>query len=146
MMTLMSGRRPTGPETLSAIDLAQLRVAGRHFDGVDRAPELRFVTIPPPRNEETIDEVAEDGDDDDDDEWDDGNLAAHMLSVWEVHVDGEHRYDVWIHHGDNGTLFAAGTTEPLAGRVQSTWMTPDLMADSPYAEELDAAMHAVGVW
>ena len=133
--TLVRGRTPTDPAALSALELEQLRLTGRHFDGRDRPGALRLVDqpIPPEDLEEDID-------------WDDGNLAAHLLSAWEVHEDGVHRFDVWLHHADSGTLFVAGTTEVVAGRCQSQWMTPGLAGPWPHAEPLDAAMHAVGAW
>ena len=44
------------------------------------------------------------------------------------------------------SLFVAGTTEMVAGRVQSTWLLPDVMTPWPEAPELDAAMKRAGVW
>lgn len=132
-------RSVTSPDQLAPLELEQLRVAGQRFDGVDRAPELRFVELP----------VAQNNDDDDDDEpdIDEGCFASSgMLAVAKVYVDGTHRYDLWRIDPDAASLFVVGTTEVVAGRCQSTWMTPDLMDAYPDAEGLDEAMHAASIW
>ncbi|MBK7076098.1 MAG: hypothetical protein IPH44_27760 [Myxococcales bacterium] len=134
-LTLHGLRDVTSPDGLTPLERAQLYLAGRAFDGRDRRVEDRFVELP------VSPEDLADGLD-----WDDGCLGANMLWTAAVY-DGEvHAFDLWVHHADNGCLFTAGSTDQLAGRVQSTWMTPDLRAPYPRAAELDAAMHAVGRW
>ncbi len=129
-LTLVNCRMPDVPAELDAIGLAQLREVGRLFDGEDRAPELRLIDVASPT-------------DDEGEAVDDGNLAARMLSVWEAHDGAAHRYDLWLHHGDSGCLFAKGTTEVRAVRSQFAWVTPDLAAPSELATAIDAAMDAV---
>jgi hypothetical protein len=116
-------------EGLSQLQLKQLYQVGVHFDGQDRSAENRFVNMPitPEAEAEGID-------------WDDGNFVGQLLHVAEVHEDGVHKYDLWVHHSDNGCLFTKGTTEVLAGRVQSQWMTPDLSKPHKLAAALDAAL------
>jgi hypothetical protein len=73
-------------------------------------------------------------------DWDDGNLAAHGLTVYEGWSDEHHAYDVWVHHSrDNGCVFIAGTLELFAGRYQDHWRTADGVAPHPLDEELHAA-------
>src|SRR5689334_11952956 len=114
---LAHGRQPTSVDELDALARQQLYLAGVAFDGMARPVELRFSELP---RGNPYDPDA-DEDDEDDDWWDDGCLVLHMLSRWNVRVDGVHRYDLWLHHADNGSLFVAGTTDVVAGRVQSTW-------------------------
>jgi hypothetical protein len=141
---LVRGRHPASVDELDALERQQLYLAGVAFDGMARPVELRFTQLP---RGNPYDADADDDDDDDDDGWwDDGCLVLHMLSGWDVWVDGVHRYDLWLHHVDAGSLFVAGTTEMVAGRVQSTWLMPDVMTPWPEAPELDAAMKRAGVW
>ena len=110
---------------LSTIDQAQLELVGKAFDGRDRSAEARL-------REEPIPDDAEEWMD-----WDDGNLAAHGLLVYRAWEDGQHVFDVWVHHGsDNGCVFVAGTTELIAGRFQDTWMDPSGSETHPRDEEL----------
>lgn len=126
MLEFRAARHPVDVEGLTPLQREQLVIVGRNFDGVDRSAESRLRDEPVPES-----------DDEDDIDWDDGNLAAHGLVVYEAWEDGSHVYDVWCHHGgDNGCVFTAGTTDVIAGRFQDTWMTGD--AKSP----LDDALHA----
>ncbi len=134
-MELRNCRTPKSAEELTSLEREQLYIVGKSFDGQDRAAELRFVDQP------LTPEMEDDGID-----WDDGNLGAHLLSVWDVYVDGVHRYDLWVHHADSGNLFIAGTTEYIAGRCQSTWFQPDVITPYAEADALDRAMQAVGAW
>lgn len=128
-------RPVTSADQLTHLELEQLRVAGQQYDGQDRAPELRFVELP----------VAPT--DDDDEPTDEGCFAlTGFLSVAKVHVDGTHRYDLWRIDPDAASLFVAGTTDVVAGRCQSTWMTPDLLESFPDAHALDDAMKAASIW
>jgi hypothetical protein len=136
VLRFVNVRRPKSADELSSLEREQLFLVGKHFDGKPRAVELRFTDQP----------ISED-DEDEGIDWDDGNLGAHMLSVWDVHDDaGRHLYDVWLHHADNGCVFEHGTTMVLAGRYQSTWLTPDGMKASPLAAALDAAMHVANTF
>lgn len=131
----MYPRRIDGAAALSPSELAQLYVVGRAFDGVDRRAEDRVREMPLSK------EAVNDGVD-----WDDGNLAAHMLSLAAVFDAGAHVFDVWVHHADAGCLFHQGTTALVAGRVQSTWMTPDLLAPYEHAALLDATLRSHGLY
>ncbi len=138
-LRIVAHRPVTSPEGLCALELEQLRVAGRLYDGVDRAPERRFVEMPR--------DCGDDEDEDEDGE-DEGCFGLRgFLSVSRVHDDADrHLYDLWRIDPDSATLFAAGTTEPVAGRCQSTWMTPDLMHPFDRAAVLDEAMKAADIW
>ena len=129
-------RAVTSTNGLSPLDLEQLRIAGQHYDGVDRAPELRFVELPPtPENDP--DGMGYDG----------GCLVlTGFLSLSRVLVDGVLRFDLWRLDPDAASLFSAGTTEIVAGRCQSSWMTPDLRQPFSDAAALDEAMHAAKIW
>jgi hypothetical protein len=125
VLTFRTRLWPASITDLTGIQREQLVVVGRSFDGIDRSAEARL-------RDEPIPEDAEDWMD-----WDDGNLAAHGLVVYEAWDGERHLYDVWVHHGgDNGCVFAAGTREVIAGRFQDTWMADDVT--SP----LDEALHA----
>ena len=128
----ISGRRSiTSAEGLTQLELQQLRIAGQRFDGVDRPPELRFVELTPA-----------DGEDEDR-----GCFASTgFLSVSAVYDGDRHLYDLWQIDPDAACLFVAGTTEQVAGRCQSTWMTPDLMHPYQHAAALDQAMNDAGIW
>ena len=121
-------RQPGDISELSALDQAQLEIVGEAFDGRERSAESRLRDEPIPDDaEEWMD-------------WDDGNLAAHMLFAYEAWEDGKHVYDVWVHHGrDNGCVFLAGTTEMIATRVQDTWKNADGAGTHPRDEELHDA-------
>lgn len=120
---------------LTQLELEQLRVAGQRFDGEDRAPELRFVL----RSSSSSTTPAE--------EEDPGCFANNgCLSVAKVHINGIHRFDLWCIDPDCAVLFVAGTTDVIAGRCQSTWMTPDLMENYAEAAALDKAMHDASIW
>lgn len=134
MIEVRNRHAPESADELMPLQLEQLYIVGKRFDGEDRSAELRFVDQPV------------EADDDDDDVWDDGNLAAHALQRWDVYVDGVHRYDLWVHHGDSGCLFVTGTTTDVAGRFQSTWLQPDAVTPFADADALDDAMLAVGAW
>ncbi len=122
-------RAITSPDGLTALELDQLRAAGRLFDGEDRAPELRFV------------DTSESGNDDE------GCFATTgFLSVAKVYEGERHLYDLWRLDPDAATLFVAGTHDVVAGRCQSTWMTPDLMAPFEHAAALDKAMKGADIW
>ena len=124
-----AARYPNDTTRLTPLQCEQLVIVGRHFDGVDRSAESRLRDEPVPENDDDID-------------WDDGNLAAHGLVVYEAWETGVHVYDVWCHHGgDNGCVFVAGTTTVIAGRFQDTWMEDD--ARSPLDEALHAAEAAL---
>ncbi len=84
----------------------------------------------------------------DGDETDEGCFGLlGFLSVSKVHDDaGRHLYDLWCIDPDSATLFAAGTTELVAARCQSTWMTPDLMRGFDDGAALDGAMKTAGIW
>lgn len=121
-----NGRRPSDIGQLSALDCKQLEIVGDQFDGETRSAESRL-------RDEPVDEDAEF-------DWDDGNLAAHGLAVYEAWEGDRHVYDVWVHHGsDNGCVFNAGTTEVIAGRFQDTWMDPSGSTQHPLDEELHDA-------
>jgi hypothetical protein len=129
-------RPVTSADQLTPLELDQLRVAGQKFDGEDRPPELRFVELPVAANE--------DGSESDEDA---GCFAlTGFLAVAKVYVDGTHRYDLWQIDPDAASLLLAGTTEVVAGRCQSTWMTPDLLDSYPDADALDEAMKAASIW
>jgi hypothetical protein len=129
-------RSVTSAEGLTPLELAQLRVAGWLYDGVDRAPELRFVELP------VGPEHDEDGDG-----HDHGCLGATgFLSASKVYDGDHHRYDLWVIDPDSAALFTAGTSDPVAGRCQSSWMTVDLLHPYEHAAALDQAMHARGIW
>lgn len=132
-LTLRNVRDVTAIDSLSDLDRAQVFVAGKAFDGVDRSAEDRFRELPVPQ--EWIDEGCD---------WDDGRLDA--FELWTAAVfDGEtHLFDLWAHHVDAATLFAAGTAENVAGRVQFSWMDAGLSAPFARAAELDEAMRAIG--
>lgn len=132
---IQAHRPVTEPAGLGPLELEQLRVAGQLYDGVDRKPELRFVVLPQDPNE------------DNGDDQDEGCFGlGGFLSVSRV-FDGErHLYDLWCVDPDAATLFAAGTTLVVAGRCQSTWMTPDLMHPYEHAAALDEAMKLAGIW
>lgn len=133
-------RSVTSANELTPLELEQLRVAGQKYDGQDRAPELRFVALPVAATED-------DDEEDDEPATDEGCFASTgYLSVAKVYVDGAHRYDLWRIDPDAASLFALGTTEVIAGRCQSTWMTPDLLASYPDADALDEAMKAASIW
>lgn len=118
-----NARWPAQIETLSPLERDQLVIVGKHFDGVDRSAESRLRDEPVEPNDDDID-------------WDDGNLGAHGLVVYQAWDGGRHLYDVWVHHAaDNGCVFTAGTLTVIAGRFQDTWMESD--ETSP----LDAALH-----
>jgi len=134
-LQLSNVRAIAGADELSELDKAQLYQVGTHFDGVDRSAEDRFVDLP------VTEEAEAEGID-----WDDGNFKGQLLFVAEVHEDGVHRWDVWVHHADNGCLFEKGTAIVVAGRVQSQWMTPDLAAPHPLAELLDSALRAKNIY
>ena len=78
-------RAITAPDGLTPLELAQLRKAGQHYDGVDRAPELRFVELPlTPKT------------DPDGMGYDTGCLLfSGLLSLSRVHVDDVLRFDLW---------------------------------------------------
>ncbi|CAN5668875.1 hypothetical protein BH09MYX1_BH09MYX1_64480 [soil metagenome] len=114
---------------MTDVQRAQLEHAGGHFDGQARTAEQRFVDMPIPPEDEAI------GID-----WDDGNLGIHLLYSAEVHRDGVYEWDLWCHHSDAGCLFLKGTATCVAGRVQFSWMNPELNAPHEHATELNAAM------
>ena len=120
---------------LSDLQREQLKHVGGHFDGQDRTAEQRFIDLP------ITPEAEADGID-----WDDGNFTGQLLSVSEVHEDGMHKWDLWVHHADNGCLFVRGTTTCIAGRVQSNWMTPDAMKPHELGQALDAAMREAKIY
>lgn len=130
MMIRLVNVRPVGSvEGLTPIQRAQIEHVGRHFDGQSRTAEERFIDMPIPQ--QALDEGCD---------WDDGNFAPHLLYVCEVHRDGVYEWDMWSHHSDAGCLFPKGTATCIAGRVQSSWMNPELMEGYEHAAELNAAM------
>jgi hypothetical protein len=90
-------RQITNAAELSPIERAQLRAAGKLYDGRDLEPEARLAAT--------------------DEDEDETNLAGHC-SLGHVFVDGQHRYDVWRYRVDSGTIFHAGTTEVVAEIIQ----------------------------
>jgi hypothetical protein len=128
-LRIVGDRAITSPAGLTTLELEQLYATGRAYDGEDRAPELRFVDASQPGHE---------------DGWYLATIG--VLSVAEVHEGDRHVYDLWRIDPDSATLFAAGTRDLVAGRCQSSWMTPDLMEPFEHAVALDEAMKAAGVW
>ena len=136
MWQIVDLRTITSPAGLTPLELEQLRLAGQHYDGVDRAPELRFIELPvTPENDP--DGMGYDG----------GCLSlTGFLSLSRVHVDKALRFDLWCIDPDAASLFIAGTTELVAGRCQSSWMTPDLKQPFADCAALDRAMHDANIW
>ena len=136
MWRIVDLRAITSPDGLTPLELEQLHIAGKHYDGVDRAPELRFIELPvTPENDP--DGMGYDG----------GCLTlTGFLSLSRVYVDTALRFDLWCLDPDAASLFVAGTTEIVAGRCQSSWMTPDLRQSFADAAALDAAMKAANIW
>jgi hypothetical protein len=79
------------------IEKAQLRHAGKLWDGEDRPIEERLEVGGPDEAE--------------------GSFAG-FCDLWKV-VDGDqHVYDAWFYIVDSGTVFRAGTTEDVAVVIQ----------------------------
>jgi hypothetical protein len=124
---------PGSVDELTPLQCEQLVIVGQQFDGRDRSAASRLRDEPIPDDaEEWMD-------------WDDGNLAAHGLVTYQAWRDGQHVYDVWVHHSrDNGCVFLAGTTEVIAGRFQDEWKEPSGSGGShPLDQELHDAEAAI---
>ncbi len=86
------------------LERAQLRHAGKLWDGEDRPVEERMAEGGPDEAE--------------------GSFAG-FCNVWKV-VDGDqHVYDAWLYMVDSGTVFRAGTTEDVASVIQFGLECPD---------------------
>ncbi len=129
MIRVENKRQPKSADDLSAIEREQLRIVGLRFDGRDRTPESRF-----------RDEPISAADEAEGIDWDDGNLGAHQLILWEAHDGEKHLFDLWLHHADSGCAFLHGKTDLVAERCQFDWMKPGLMTASELAVELDEAL------
>jgi hypothetical protein len=102
---------------LSPIERAQLRAAGRLYDGEDLDAGARLA-----------------GDDEE-------SSFRGCCTLWRV-VDGdEPRYDAWLYQVDSGTFFRAGTTEVVAEVIQFGLEC----ADAEVRRELGPAMVAAGM-
>lgn len=76
---------------------AQLRQAGKLWDGEDLPAEDRLAPGGPDENETSF---------------------AGFCDLWKI-VDGEqHVYDAWLYMVDSGAIFRAGTTDEVAGVIQ----------------------------
>lgn len=87
-------REPRTLADLSASERRQLRVAGKLYDGQDLPARRRIASEDP---EECF---------------------GGFLTLWDVEVDGVHRYDAFVYAVDSGTVFRRGTTEVFAERIQ----------------------------
>jgi hypothetical protein len=86
----------TDASMLTDLDQAQLREAGKRYDGNDLPAEAR---IGPEDDEESG--------------------ALFRITRWSiVSEDGATRYDAWFYQVDSGTIFAGGTTDVVAEIVQ----------------------------
>jgi len=84
--------RPMAVSELDPIRVEQLRIAGDRWEGTERPAAQRLSR----------------------DESDEASFGG--VCEWRVLADakGTHRYDAWLHSGDAGTYFVAGTTVPIA--------------------------------
>lgn len=92
---ILSRMTPKNVSELDDVRRAQLRLAGRRYDGKNLGPEIR---------------LGEDG------------VKGSFGGVVELRVledaSGERRIDAWLYAGDGGTYFESGTTTRLAERIQ----------------------------
>jgi hypothetical protein len=93
-LKFVNRREPRTIEELSASERRQLRVAGELYDGVDLPARRRI------------------------DSEDEEECFGGFLTLWDVEVDGVHRYDAFVYAVDSGTVFRRGTTEVVAERIQ----------------------------
>lgn len=96
-------RRPTRPDQLTDIEAAQIEQAGRLYDG--RLLPISRRLRPPDPSARFDDELSFHG----------------LLDGWDVLEGAELRYTAWLYCGDSGTIFRAGTTEPVAEVIQG-WL------------------------
>lgn len=89
---------------LSAVQIEQLRAAGKAYDGEDLPAEARLAGDAPFETE--------------------GSFLG-SCQLWRVVRGDEHVYDAWLYMVDSGSFFRAGTTEEVAGIVQCGLECPD---------------------
>jgi hypothetical protein len=119
-LRFLNPRTPRSAKELSPTTQAQLRAAGKLYDGNDLPAEER---LSPDR---------EHGDGEDE-----GSFLG-LLEIWDVEVDGEVRYDALLYMGDSGTVFRRGTQEVVAERIQTYFEGKD----KALSKEMQQAYHA----